>query len=116
MIPGETILSGGGRLADGSKDPHYSDFQIMRTPAGWYVGTVWTACKKKEEACEQCLEDYDFYPAEVWNKHLIQEPGTRETDYFDTEAEALAALEGFKKSGVMAEARSDEYAFAEKKQ
>lgn len=82
MMPGETILSGGG----GS---HYSEFMVLKSPAGWYIGTIWTACGK----CDECRrDDYE----QGW-----QEPGSRETDYVETEEEATKALEEYKATGIL---------------
>lgn len=52
----------------------YSDLQVMRSGGGWYVGTTYTDPKDG-----------------------LVEPGSRDSDYFGTEAEAakfLKMLEG----------------------
>ena len=97
MFPGETLLS---RAEEGEKpDPHYTELQVMHSPAGWYVGSYWKACKEKATACAGCLEDYDYLPPEHWGD--ITEPGSRETDYFDSPEEAEKALDGFNKTGTL---------------
>lgn len=102
MFPGETVLSGGGKLSDGQMDTHYSDFQVMKSGAGWYIGTVWTACAT-ETCSSDCAREYNYLPVE--QRVRCQEPGTRETDYFETEAEAIAALVAFKETGDMPQMR-----------
>jgi putative NADH-flavin reductase len=52
-----------------SEQPSYSDLQVLRSAAGWYVGTTY----KSPEA--------NFF-----------EPGSRDTDYFATKQEAEYAL------------------------
>jgi hypothetical protein len=99
MFPGETLLSQDSEL----KDPHYSDFKVLKSPAGWYVGTYWKACKKKEEACASCLSDYGYLPPEHWGD--ITEPGSRETGYFEKEEDAKAALDEYTKTGFLPNAR-----------
>ena len=84
MLPGETILSGG------VVDHHVSEFQVMGSPGGYYIGTIWTCCGE----CEECKQ-------EKWMPKGWQEPNSRETDYFDTREEAEKALEAFKKTNEM---------------
>lgn len=84
MLPGETIMSGA------PKDSHVSEFQVMESPAGWYIGTIWTAC-----SCANCAEYLGVLPLP------FQEPYSRETGYFRTEAGATKALEDYKKTGLL---------------
>lgn len=51
----------------------YSDLRVLRSNAGHYVGTVY--------------EEYDAEGKLVW-----QEPGSRDTGYYDTEEEAALTL------------------------
>ena len=96
MFPGETVLSSEGGAA--KRDSHLSEFQVMSSAAGWYVGTVWTACA--EESCSWgCAKDYSWLPAEERVK--TQEPGTRETGYFPNEVAAQNALETYKTTGEL---------------
>lgn len=78
MLPGETILSGA------PVDEHTSEFMVMKSFAGWYVGTMY---RHKDEHGE-------------W-----EEPNSRETEYFATEAEAQAALASFKSGNDLTGAR-----------
>lgn len=70
MLPGETILSGAPVL------PGVSEFQVLRSNAGWYVGTM----------CEEG-------------------PYSRESGYFKTREEAQSALDVYKKTGMLPNAR-----------
>jgi hypothetical protein len=59
MAPGETILSGASVVCDcGTK----FEFEIMKSPAGWYVGTT---CRNI-----QCQH--------------VGEPNSRESQYYDS--------------------------------
>lgn len=69
MLPGETVLSG---CTTASKE----DFEVLRSAAGWYIGTL-----------DQGM------------------PNTRETGYFATMEEAAIALEDFKKTGNLRKQR-----------
>ena len=51
----------------------YSDLKVMRSSAGYYIGTLFTHSSKSG------------YPG-------LEEPGTRESQYFPTEVHALQAL------------------------
>ena len=51
-----------------SEQEYYSDLQVMRSAAGWYIGTIYR------------------------NNH-DQGPGSRDTGYFDTEEDAKFALQ-----------------------
>jgi len=51
----------------------YSDLRVLRSAAGWYVGTVY---ENRDEN----------------GKLLFTEPGSRDSDYYATEAEAAALL------------------------
>lgn len=94
MIPGETVQSS---KALGMKvDPHLSGYQVLRSHAGYYIGTIWLACGRPECSEEECS----------WGEGFSQ-PGSRETDYFETSEEAEKALEGFKKTGELEGDRSD---------
>ena len=53
---------------------NYSDLQVLRSAAGFYVGTTY-------------LTSYVFGE--------VEEPGSRDSGYFATKAEARAELEGF---------------------
>lgn len=52
---------------DANRQMNYSDLQVMKSSADWYVGTV-------------------------YNSTYGPEPGSRDTDYYDTKAEANLAL------------------------
>lgn len=76
----ETLLGG----ADPPDKDHYSEIQVMRSGAGFYLGTLWKPCGK----CEECKKhDYPDW----WT-----EPGSRESEYFRTQADAEKALAAFK--------------------
>ena len=77
MIPGETLLSGA------AVELGVSELKVMRSAAGWYVGTTYT-------------DPEDGFT----------EPNSRETDYFSSRAEAEKALESFAKTGVMEKERA----------
>lgn len=96
MIPGETILS--QKELGLPADPHISDFRVMHSGGGWYIGTVYVACG--ESSCEECS---GWGPNNKKGQEL--EPGSRETDYFDSREKAEAALEEYKKSGDLPDAR-----------
>lgn len=57
-------------LAD---DPHYSDLQVMESPAGHYVGT-------------------SYRNLDARGKLLFEEPGSRDSGYFASREEAAAFL------------------------
>jgi hypothetical protein len=78
MMPGETVLSG---AKSHKEDPHISEFIVLRSAAGWYIGTIQTS-------------------DEGW-----LEPNTRETDYFDSQEEAQRALEKYKNTGILSKQR-----------
>lgn len=65
MLPGETVLSGAKSHAE---DPNVSPLKVMRSAAGWYVGTT-------------------------YNGEWGEEPNSRETEYFKDESTARAVLE-----------------------
>ncbi len=71
MLPGETILSG-AEFENG-----VSEFMVLESNAGWYVGTLY------------------------YGEDGLTEPNTRETGYFPTEADAQDALDVFKKTGFL---------------
>jgi|WetSurSiteA1Bulk_404760.scaffolds.fasta_scaffold93722_2 hypothetical protein len=70
MLTGETIRSGASRVCPKCKI--MPPYEVLQTPAGYYIGTV---CK-----CG---------------------PYTRETDYFKTVSKAKAALDVFNQTGVL---------------
>lgn len=95
MIPGETIQS---QKALGMPiDPHISDFRVLKSANGWYIGTLYLACGKAN--CKECLE-YRF-DGSVPDKGTELDHGSRETDYFDTEDKAKSALETYQKTGEL---------------
>lgn len=55
------------------KTNRYTDLQVLRSGAGWYIGTLY--------------EEFDESGKRVW-----QEPGSRDSDYFSTEEGAAAYL------------------------
>jgi hypothetical protein len=71
MLPGETVLSG-------CKLATTDDFQVMRSAAGWYVGTT----------------DRSGFPC------------TRETGYFASQEECKEALDLFTVSGHLRKRRT----------
>ena len=70
-----------GKAAIDEDDPHVSEFKVMHTPGGWYVGTTY---------------DGDGY----------EEANSRETGYFDTEKEAANSLDVYQKTGCLPGART----------
>lgn len=54
---------------------NYSELQVMQSGAGWYIGTIYTGADG------------------------FQEPGSRDSDYFATEAEAAEFLKGLEAAG-----------------
>jgi nucleoside-diphosphate-sugar epimerase len=72
MLPGETILSGA------SKEEGVSEFTVLRSAAGFYIGTT--------------TED-GF-------------PYTRETGYFESKTDAELVLEEYKNTGNLAYMRA----------
>ena len=65
-----------GQIAEHySPDPggEYSDLQVMRSGAGWYIGTLFTYTNGSYKG--------------------FQEPGSRESGYYATEEEAQAAMD-----------------------
>jgi hypothetical protein len=55
---------------DGTNEQHYSDLQVLRSNAGWYIGTVYT-------------DPTDGF----------KEPGSRDSDYFPTREAAQLELD-----------------------
>ena len=78
MITGETVLSG---ASSHEQDPLVSEFKVMHSNAGWYVGTT--------------------YLEEIGEEYQAQVPNTRETGYFATQADAEAALYTYIKYGTL---------------
>lgn len=74
MMPGETILSGA------PKTSLVSDFKVMKSGGGYYIGTT-----TSEEGFE--------------------EPYTRETGYFATHEEAKVALDTYMTTGYLPKQR-----------
>jgi hypothetical protein len=99
MIPGETVLSQGPKA---ETNPHYSEFKVMRSHggAGYYIGTMYLDCG--EPNCKEC-GDYAF--GRERKKGTELDYNSRETDYFEKREDAEAALEQFKKSGFLDQAR-----------
>lgn len=100
MIPGETILS---QRALGMKvDPHIGEFKVIRSQGNgyFYVGTMMIACGNPK--CDDCVYVLERPPA----KGTEVGHGSRETDYFETEQEAIDALEEYKKTGSLPGMRS----------
>lgn len=93
MIPGETVLS--QQELGMEADPHLSDFRVMHSGGGYYIGTVFQACGVAD--CKEC-SDYVFGDR-VLVKGQELAPGSRETDYFETRKAAEDALEVYKKTG-----------------
>jgi len=88
---GETVLS---RKAFGMEiDEHVSDFRVMSTGAGYYIGTVFTYCGE----CDACKKE--------GMPKGVSTPNSRETDYFKTSELAEAALEVFKVTGKLEKQR-----------
>lgn len=58
---------------DANRQMDYSDLQVMKSPAGWYVGTV-------------------YHSKEIYGDQSSEEPGSRDTDYYATQIEANLAL------------------------
>lgn len=97
MMPGETVLSGG---EGHDQNPHVSEFRVMRSPAGWYIGTVYIHCDWEKTGCKECEK-------EPWMAVGWTEPNSRETDYFEIESAAMVALEIYKATGDMPKDRRD---------
>lgn len=70
MLKGETILSGV------SVDENTSEFMVLRSAAGYYVGTMYK-------------EEYGWVP------------NSRETGYFATKEEAEEALKSFQITNIL---------------
>ena len=81
MFEGETILSGA------PVDEHVSEFKVMRSGAGYYIGTMYRYCGK----CDDCIKE--------WGEDVISVPNTRETGYFATHEEAYEALQHMSGTG-----------------
>lgn len=64
------MVTNAGYISD--KDG-YTDLQVLRSNAGWYIGTLYN--NYREDGTLQ-----------------FQEPGSRDSDYFATEEEAAAYL------------------------
>lgn len=58
----------------GEEQTGYSEMQVLKSPAGWYVGTIYTS------------------PTDGF-----QEPGSRDSGYFNTYEEAQAFLEAMER-------------------
>lgn len=96
MFPGETILTGG---KSNNEDARISEFQVMRSGAGWYVGTIFTHG-------DLCKDPNDYGCMFRDGKcAFTQEPNSRETDYFDSEGEAKNALAVWNATGILTKQR-----------
>lgn len=91
MIPGETIQS--RKLMGMEADKHTSEFKVMFSNAGHYIGTSHTNCGE----CDDCKES--------GLPKGYESPGSRETEYFKDRKGAEKALEMFQKTGVLPEQR-----------
>jgi hypothetical protein len=94
-IKGETILSGAPSHKD---DYHVSEFTVMESTAGYYIGTFYTHCDWTKTACKSC-EDAGLRAGS-------QEPNSRETDYFDKIEEAKQALATYRLTGTLPRMRT----------
>jgi len=56
-------------IIDQAHRPNYSDLQVLKSAAGWYIGTIHTDPKEG-----------------------FQEPGSRDSDYYSSEERARYAL------------------------
>lgn len=97
MFPGETMLT---KSESERKNPHFSEFKVIRSNQ-WYIGTMFISCG--DQKCKECGEDE--YPRSNYEKGRELDYNSRETDYFKDEAEANAALEQYKKTGVLLKQR-----------
>jgi len=95
MIPGETITS--QQKMGEPANPHYSEFRVMHTGAGYYIGTMFLACGDK--GCKDCA-DYEFGDR-VLTKGQELDYNSRETEYFKTSEAAEAALAFYKATGEL---------------
>jgi hypothetical protein len=87
VISGETVLS---KKATGQEvDVHTSEFKVLSSNAGYYVGTSHVSCGK----CDECLK--------TGLPEGFEQPGSRETGYFATRKLASQALETYKSTGVL---------------
>ena len=80
MLPGETILS----ASSFPTNPDNAPFIVMRSAAGYYIGT-----ERYDEECD-CITPY-----------------SRESEYFQVEAQAVKALESWVPGGMCRGARGD---------
>lgn len=55
-------------LFPAAQQPHFSDLQVLKSGGGWYIGTIYTAPEG------------------------FIEPGSRDSEYFPSEAAAATAL------------------------
>lgn len=95
MIPGETIQS--QKALGIPVDHHMSDFKVLKSANGWFIGTMYLACG--EANCTECSE-YRF-DGSIPTKGYELDHGSRETDYFETEEKAKLALETYQKTGEL---------------
>lgn len=93
MFPGETILT---KPQSERKNPHFSEFQVIKSNQ-FYIGTMFISCG--DENCKECGKDE--YPRANYEKGRMLDYNSRETDYFKSEAAAIAALEKYQKTGVL---------------
>lgn len=92
MFPGETILSGA------VNDHHVSEFKVLESRAGHFIGTEYTFCGDAE--CKRCG------PLEVRFDEGITVPNTRETEYFERRDIAEKALQVYKTTGELLKRRT----------
>src|SRR5215471_17040787 len=82
MIPGETILS--QQKLGYEINPHTSEFKVLHSGGGYYIGTLFIACGEKN--CKECAEY--IFGDRILIKGQELDHNSRETDYFDTKEEA----------------------------
>lgn len=95
MFPGETIRS--QQELGLPVNPHNSEFKVLHSGGGYYIGTLFLACGEKD--CKDCA-DYVF-GGRVLTKGQELDHGSRETDYFKNKDLADAALEKYKNTGEL---------------
>lgn len=85
MLKGETILDG---APGNDQDPRVSGLKVLRSGAGWYIGTVY-------------IHDGTCCPDQGFPCNGMVEPYSRETGYFPAEDDAEQALQAFIDLGTM---------------
>lgn len=89
MHPAESVFNLG-------KNPHFSELRVIHSNQ-YYLGTMYLVCQ--DGGCESCREEYPWVTEFTQGKEL--DYNSRETGYFKDEAEAVAALEKYKKTGEL---------------